>query len=371
MFGNKHPFVARDDHARRRRATARDVFGVAVDQEVRAFRRFLGAHGLRQKRRADRGVKNHGQSCVVRGLANGRHVERVTMRIARRLQVNIDLPPCFEPLLVFRTSRLERILESASVVAIEEFDRDIQIARFSKPIVQQLERAAVNVSRAENDVLITKKMAQGGVNGGHARVEIPSHVLRGKRPALDIDNVIGEGDRSGIEQTRINLEQRLAALEGVINPLRAGVKIGRGAGDDRCRRKDGSDVIENRVWPFGKPVGLVFDQGLVGVAKRVLERVEQFGELEAEKFLGVEISDAIAAVQRSQFAGGQVPQMVQLDIGVGDVPGQPAKRSAHFRFWIDGEMGQLLGDQTRHISCRGGRAARTQLASEFEILICG
>ncbi len=66
-------------------------------------------------------------------------------------------------------------------------------------------------------------MAHGGIDCSHARIEIPGHVFRCKRAAFNVDDVIGEGNGGWIQQAGINLQQRFAALEGVINPLGAGV----------------------------------------------------------------------------------------------------------------------------------------------------
>src|SRR5207253_1469192 len=110
--------------------------------------------------------------------------------------------------------------------------------------------------------------------------------------ALEIHNMVGQRDGSRVEQARIDLQQRFAALESVVDPFRAGVQICCRARDDRRGRENGGDVVENWVRSFGQPVGLVSHQGLINVPKWVLQRVEQLGQLEAEKFLGVEVSDA-------------------------------------------------------------------------------
>src|SRR5206468_11502614 len=113
---------------------------------------------------------------------------------------------------------------------------------------------------------------------------------------------------------RINLQQRLAALKSIIDPFGAGVKIGRRSGNDWCRRKNRRDVVEDWVRPFCQPIGLAFHQRLIRVPKRVLECVEQLRQLEAKKFFGIEVSDALAALERAQLSSGQLPQLMQLDV---------------------------------------------------------
>ena len=63
------------------------------------------------------------------------------------------------------------------------------------------------------------------------------------------------------------------------------------------------------------------------MAKGILQGIQQFCQLEAEEFLGVEIGDAIAAIEGTELRCGKIPQLVQFDIGAVDVLGQAAQTS--------------------------------------------
>src|SRR5207249_10287908 len=191
--------------------------------------------------------QNYRQARVMRRFANGRHVQDITVGIARGFEVQINVATGPLTLAIFRIRRPQTALKGADIVAVEKFHGDVQIARLAEPIVQQLKGAAVNVARTENDVLITEKVAQRGIDGRHAGIKVPRHVFAREGAALDIDDMIGEGDRRGIEQARIDLKERLPALKGIINPFGAGIKVSRRARDDGGGRKNGGDVVENRI----------------------------------------------------------------------------------------------------------------------------
>src|SRR5437660_1673721 len=134
--------------------------------------------------------------------------------------------------------------------------------------------------------------------------------------------MVSEADRGWIEQARIDFEQRFAALEGVIDPFGAGIKISGRASDHGSGRENGGDVVEERIGSFGQLIGLALDQRLVSEAKRVLERVEQLGQLKAEELLGVEPGDSVASIKLAHLAYGQFPKFVQVDIGAIEMSGQ-------------------------------------------------
>ena len=56
--------------------------------------------------------------------------------------------------------------------------------------------------------------------------------------------------------------------------------------------------------PPGAADGLrrIVEQRLVGLAQRVLQRVEELRELEGEEFLGIEEGEAVLARQAAEFA---------------------------------------------------------------------
>src|SRR6266446_10914560 len=133
--------------------------------------------------------------------------------------------------------------------------------------------------------------------------------------------MVSQRDGRWIQQTRINFQQRLSALESVVNPFCAGVKIGRGAGDYWRGGENGGDIVEERIRALGQAIGLAFNERLVSEAKRVLERVEQLGELEAEELLRIEPGDAVAAIELAELSNGQLPQFMQVDIRAVEVSG--------------------------------------------------
>ena len=80
---------------------------------------------------------------------------------------------------------------------------------------------------------------------------------------------------------------------------------------------------------------------------------------------------AIAAIERGELARGQLPEMMQVDIGAVDMFGQPGQGGAYFGFGIDGKMGQLLGDKPGDVGGRGSGPARAQLSSSGQVFIVG
>src|SRR5438477_4200875 len=154
---------------------------------------------------------------------------------------------------------MKSFLERAKIIAIKKLNGYIQVARLAKPIVQQLKSSAIDIARAENDVLVTEEVAESGINGSHAGVKVPSHVLGRKRPAFNVHNMVGQRNRGGIEQARIDLEQGLTSLKGIINPFGAGIEIGGRARDHGCRGKDRGHIIEKGIGTLGNAAGLAFD----------------------------------------------------------------------------------------------------------------
>ena len=210
--------------------------------------------------------------------------------------------PLVEPVARTCGARLERRAERVDREAVEPLDGDVEVALLAVPVVQQLVCAAVDVAAAEHDVLVADEVRQRRVDRRHARIEVPGQVLARERAGLEVHDVIGEADRSRVQQPRIDLEQRLATLEGVLDPLGAGVHVSRRARDDRCRAEERRHVVEDRVRTLRRRLVRVVEQRLVRLAQRVLQRVEDLRELEAEEALGVEACDAVALVEPRQFA---------------------------------------------------------------------
>src|SRR5207249_2794598 len=135
-------------------SVAGDVFGVTVNQKIRPLGRRIMPQRLAEKRRADGPIENHRQTVTVRRPANGRHVEHITVRVAGRFKIQINLTASPESLIIFGAGCLQRILECSDLKAIKKLDRDVQVAWLAKPIVQQLEGAPINIARTNNDVLV-------------------------------------------------------------------------------------------------------------------------------------------------------------------------------------------------------------------------
>src|SRR5215472_9652565 len=109
--------------------------------------------------------------------------------------------------------------EVGRLETVEPLDGDVEIAALAIPVVQQLVSAAIDIARRQNDVLMAEQVREDRVDRRHSGIEVPGEVLTGEWTSLEVDDVVGERDRSWIEQPGINLEQQLLALERVLDPL--------------------------------------------------------------------------------------------------------------------------------------------------------
>ncbi len=327
-LGDEHVGVAPDDDAGGRVAVADEILRVAVDDEIRP----RGGVGLLQRAheegRADGGVEHHGEAGGVGGPADGGHVEEVAVRVAGAFEVNVDAPTLREPAGVFGLRRGEGPREVVRGHAVEELHADVEVGFLGEPVVEQLVGAAVNVARGQDDVAVADKVGEDAVDGGHAGVEVPREVFRRHRAGLDIHDVVGEGDRGGVEQARVNLVQELAALEGVVDPLGAREDVGGRAGDDGVGGKDGRDVVEGRVGPLGERGGGGVAQRLVDGAGGVLQGVEQLRQLESEELLRIEKRHAVGLWQPGERARGGGPEFVEVAVRGVEPAGEAEERRA-------------------------------------------
>ena len=108
-------------------------------------------------------------------------------------------------------------------------------------------------------------------------------------------------------------------------------------------------------------------QRLVRLAQRVLQRVEDLGELEAEEALGVEARDAVGTVEVGQFAQRHVPQLVGCGVAIVEMRDELGHAAAKLGRRVDRKMPQLLVDQLRDGRGAGGVATRAQFADAREI----
>ena len=270
VLGEEHPLVAANHDAGRRRSCPGNVFRVTVNHKVGPLGWILALERLAEKRRRHGRIENHRQAIGMRRGTNRRDIQHVTMRVAGRLEEHINLAALFEPVGVVRAHRIQCGLEILCRVAVKKSHTNVEVAGLVIPVVQQLKRPAVHVARTEDDILITDEMTQGGIDGGHSGVEVPGHVLRRQRPALQVDDVIRERDCRGIQQSRVDFQQHFLALEGCVDPFGAGVEIGRGPRDDRRRGEDRGHVVENRVRALRNLPRLRRDERLVNVPEGVL-----------------------------------------------------------------------------------------------------
>jgi hypothetical protein len=108
----------------------------------------------------------------------------------------------------------------------------------------------------------------------------------------------------------------------------------------------------------------VVEQRLVGLAQRVLQRVEDLRELEAQEPLRVEAGDPVALLEAGQFAQADLPELVRGDVRRVQVGRERAEPAPVVRLWVDREMPQLLIDEGGEVGCAGGVTARTELPRE-------
>ncbi len=268
---------------------------------------------------------------------------------------------------MLRERGLQRAAEVVHREAVEPLDGDVEVALLGIPVVQQLVGAAVDVAVRQHDVVVADEVRQRRVDRGHAGVEVPGEVFARERAGLEVDDVIGEADRGRVQQARVDLVQRLAALEGVLDPLGAGVQVRRGARDDRRGAEDRRDVVEDRVGALDRRLRRIVQQRLVRLAQRVLQRVEDLGELEAEEPLGVEARHAVARVEIREFAQGHFPQLVRRGVAGVQVGGEVGHAAAEFGLRVDREVPQLLVDEFGDGRGARGVAARAQFAHAREI----
>ncbi len=298
----------------------------------------------------------------MRGAADRGHVQHVAVRVARRLEEHVDLPAGVEPDAVVAAHAAQRRGEIVDGEAVEPAHGDVEVGALAVPVVQQLVGAAIDVAAREHDVAVAEQVGERGVDRGHAGVEVPREILARQRPGLDVDDVVGEADRGGVQQPRVDLVQQLAAAERILDPLRAGVEIGRGARDHRRRREDRGDVVEQRVRAAYRGIGAIAER-LVGRAQRVLQRVEDLGELEAHEALGVEPRGAVAPVERPQAFHCAPPQLVRGFVGAIELRHELAERASGIAAGVDREVAQLLGREFVGGDRRGAVAARREFAA--------
>jgi hypothetical protein len=222
----------------------------------------------------------------------------------------------------------EGLGEVAGGEAVEEHDADVEVRALAEPVVQQLVGAAVDVARGEDDVLVADEVRERGVDRAHAGVEVPGHVFARHGTRLDVHDVVRERDGGRVHQPRVDLVQELAALEGVVDPLGARVEVGRGAGDDRRGREDRRDVVEGRVGALRQHRRVRVAERLVGLARRVLQGVEELRQLEREEFLGVEEGEAVLARQAAELAGGRLPEVHHVAVRAVEFLGEGQQRLA-------------------------------------------
>jgi hypothetical protein len=338
-----------------------------VDHEVGTLHRVVAPQHRLQHRRADGGVDDHGQAELVRRAADRGHVEHVAVRVARRLDEDVDPAAALEPRTVAGADAFERTAEVLDREAVEPLDCDVEVALLAVPVVQQLVGAAVDVAAREHDVLVAHEVREDGVDRRHAGVEVPGQVFARERAGLEVHDVVGEADRRGVEQPRVDLEQRLAALERVLHPLGAGVEVGGRAGDDRRGAEQRGDVVEYRVGALGGGLRRFVQQRLVRLAQRVLQRVEDLRELEAQEALRVEPCDAVALVERGQLAHRNLPELMRRGVARVEVAREFAEAAAELGLRVDREMPQLLFDEARNARCASGVATGAQFAREREV----
>ena len=282
----------------------------------------------------------------MRGAADAGHVEHVAVRVARRLEVHVDASPLGEPVGVHDRELRERQLEVARLEAVEPLDRDVQVAALAVPVVQELVRAAVHVAARQHDVAVADQVREHRVDRRHARVEVPGEVLARERPGLDVDDVVRQARRGRVHEPRVDLVQELLPLERVVDPLGAGVQVGRRARDDRGRAEDRGHVVEHRVRAALRGRAALGGERLPGLAQRVLQRVEQLGELEAEEALRVPERDPVAPVQAREPFDRRVPEPVHALV-----------RAVH----VAGDLGELAAERARRVE----REVRELLAHEL------
>src|SRR5262245_28969111 len=104
--------------------------------------------------------------------------------------------------------------------------------------MEQLIGAAIDIAAGKYDVLIADKMCQCGIDCGHAGIEVPGHVVPCQGSGFKVDNMVGEADRSRVQESGVDVVHQLPSLEGVFDPFDASVEIGCSPGDHRCRTKD-------------------------------------------------------------------------------------------------------------------------------------
>lgn len=95
-------------------------------------------------------------------------------------------------------------------------------------------------------------MGQNRVNRCHSAIEVPCEILPCIRPRFQIDDIIGQGDRCGIQQPRVDFQQQLLPLKSVRDPLGTGVDVSSRSGNHGIGGEDGGNIVKHRIRSLGK-----------------------------------------------------------------------------------------------------------------------
>src|SRR5690606_20588758 len=155
-------------------------------------------------------------------------VEKIAVGIAGGLEVKVRAASRVEPVAVFLVDLAEGLFEVVASITFKGLDGNVEIRLSSVPVVDQLMHATIDISTDDKDVLPPQQVGQNGVHGGHATTEVPRHVVTREGSCLEIDDMVGERDGSGIQQARIDFVQLLSAPKGIFNPLGAGIDVSGG-----------------------------------------------------------------------------------------------------------------------------------------------
>ncbi len=316
-----------------------------MDEKVGPFRDRLPLQGIAQEWRGDGRVEHDFHAQLVRLTADRRHVEHVSMRVAGGFKVDVDIPSLGQTVGILFLDPLRAGGKVLFQAPVERFHGDRQISRLRIPIMNQLISAAVDVAAGDEDIVAAQQVCQRGVDGGHATVKVPGQIIARVGTGFKIDDVIRQRNAGRVEQPRVDLQHEILAGEGVFDPLRTGVDIGRRPRDDGCRGKDGRNVVEDRVRTLGHLRRAGHFQGLIALPKRLLKIIEQFRQLEGHEFLGVEAGDAVGLVEFLQASQRGLPQLINIVLRLVHTGHQSPERPSKRRLRVDGKMGQLLSDE--------------------------
>ena len=352
-LGQEHALSAGNHHPGRGIARTAQVFGVGMNHKIGSLRRIGAAERRLQEGRADGGIADHRQSACVRQAADAWHVEHVAVWIAGGLEVDEDLAPRGQAIGVARGHRLELHGELRHRFAVKPFERHVEIGLLAIPVVQQLVGAAIDVAAGQHDVARADQVRERGVDRRHAGIEIPGEVGAGLGARLRA-RCDWRGRSRWVEQARVDLVQQLATLEGIFDPLGAGIDVGGRARDHGRRAEQRRDIVEQGIRALGTRRAHIIDQRLVGRAQRVLQGVEHLGELEAGKALRVVPGNAILPIEAPEGADGEFPQFVCGAVGGTELAHESPQGASALGVRIDTEVAQLLDNQLGQR--RGGTA---------------